>query len=102
MRSLILATLITVVSFSCQCDIEKKLQYGFCEGANRPLTIDEFVLEPYPLQVYSGAIVKLVLGITLHEPIPVGAQVSFKVVKDLLIDFPFPCLPFGDFNFGSC
>jgi hypothetical protein len=106
MRLLILATLITVASSSChcQCDIdefEKELQYGFCEGANQPLTIDEFVFDPYPLEVYNGAIIKLSLGITLHEPIPVGAQVSVRIVKDLLIDLPLPCLEFGDVHFGS-
>jgi hypothetical protein len=102
MKSLILATLIAVASSRhCSIDINKEFEYSFCEGADEPFTIDEFVFEPYPIKLHSDAIISLALGITLHEPIPVGATISFKVIKDLLIDIPFPCFDFEGFYFGS-
>jgi hypothetical protein len=100
MRLLILAALIAITS-SCQCDIERELEYGFCEGANQPLTIDELAVEPYPPELYSGAIIQLDLGITLHEPIPIGSTVSFEVVKGLLDGLPLPCIEYEEFKFGS-
>jgi hypothetical protein len=100
MRSLILSALIATVS-SSHISLNQELQYSFCEGADQPFTIDEFTVEPYPIEVYTGSIINLALGITLNEPIPVGATISIKTVKDLLIDMPVPCLDLGDFYFGS-
>jgi hypothetical protein len=79
----------------------KELQYGFCEGASRPFTIDEVVLEPYPLVIQSWAIYHLAVGIILNEPIPVGVTVTFKIIKLGLIDIPFPCILIGDIHYGS-
>jgi hypothetical protein len=102
MRSLIFSTLIAVTS-SSHCSIDREFQYGFCEGADQPFAIEEFSVEPYPIEVYNGAIINLDFGITLNEPIPAGATVSFKLVKKLIIDLPIPCYDFGDvgFSFGS-
>ena len=99
MRSLIFATLLAVVT--ARHAIVKELQYGFCAGAPEPFSIDEVVLEPYPVEVHSGATIHLAIGITLNEAIPVGSRASLKIVKDLLIDLPLPCIPIGDIHLGS-
>jgi hypothetical protein len=100
MRFLVLAALVAVAS--ARHAIVRELQYGFCEGAGQPFTIDEVILEPYPVEVHSGATIHLAIGITLNEAIPVGAQVSLKIVKDLpILDFPIPCIAIGDIHLGS-
>ena len=99
MRSLIFATLLAVVT--ARHAIVKELQYGFCAGAPEPFSIDEVVLEPYPVEVHSGATIHLAIGITLNEAIPVGSRASLKIVKDGLIDIPLPCVPVGDIHLGS-
>ncbi len=99
MKYLVLAALLAVAA-GRQIQV-KELQYGFCEGAAQPFTIDEVVLQPYPVVVETGAIIHLAIGITLNEPIPVGATATLKIVKDLLIDLPLPCIPIGDIHLGS-
>jgi hypothetical protein len=79
----------------------RDLQYGFCEGASQPFSIDEFVLEPYPVVLHTGAPLHVVLGITLFEPIPVGSTATLKVIKDGFLDIPIPCILFGDIHIGS-
>jgi hypothetical protein len=79
----------------------RELQYGFCEGANQPFSIDEVVLEPYPVVVESGANIHLGIGITLNEAIPVGSTATLKIVKLGLIDIPLPCILVGDIHLGS-
>jgi hypothetical protein len=79
----------------------RELQYGFCEGAYEPFSIDEFILEPYPLVMQSGATIHLAIGITLNLPIPVGSTTHLKIVKPGLIDLPMPCITIGDFEIGS-
>jgi hypothetical protein len=79
----------------------RELQYGFCEGSPQPFSIDEVVLEPYPVVVQTGATIHLAIGITLNEPIPVGATAKLKIVRDGLIDIPLPCLDIGDISIGS-
>ena len=99
MRSLLLASLLAVAT--ARHAIVKELQYGFCAGAGQPLSIDEVVVEPYPIEVHTGATIHLAIGITLNEAIPAGSRVSLKIVKDLLIDLPLPCIPIGDIHLGS-
>jgi hypothetical protein len=79
----------------------RELQYGFCEGANQPFTIDEVVLEPYPIVIETGAIIHLAIGVTLLEPIPVGSTVSVKVIRIGLFDIPLPCVDLENIHFGS-
>jgi hypothetical protein len=79
----------------------RELQYGFCAGAPEPFSIDEVVVEPYPVVVQTGATLHLAIGITLNEPIPVGATAKLKIIKDGFIDIPLPCLDVGDFSVGS-
>jgi hypothetical protein len=79
----------------------RELQYGFCEGASQPFSIDEFVLEPYPVVLHSNATIHVAIGINLFEAIPVGSSATLKVIKDGIIDIPVPCFPFGDMHIGS-
>ena len=79
----------------------RELQYGFCAGAPEPFSIDEVVVEPYPVVVHSGATLHLAIGITLNEPIPVGATAKLKIIRDGLIDIPLPCIDVGEVSVGS-
>ncbi len=79
----------------------RELQYGFCEGAKEPFSIDEVVLEPYPVVVKTNATIHLAIGITLNEPIPVGSTATLKIIKDGIIDIPLPCVPYEDIHLGS-
>jgi hypothetical protein len=99
MKSLFLAALLAVAA---NRRIQtKELQYDFCEGAGRPFTIDEMVVEPYPIVIQAGAILNVAIGLILNEPIPTGASLRLEIVKDLLIDFPFPCISYEEMHLGS-
>jgi hypothetical protein len=102
MKTFTLGALLAIAAAATGRQIRmKELQYGFCEGASRPFTIDEVVLEPYPIVAQSGAITHLGIGVTLNEPIPVGVTVTFRVINDPLVDLPLPCVPVGDSYYGS-
>jgi hypothetical protein len=79
----------------------RELQYGFCEGASQPFSIDEFVLEPYPVVLQTNATIHVAIGITLFEAIPVGSTASLTVIKKGLTDILIPCILFGDIYLGS-
>ncbi len=79
----------------------RELQYGFCAGAPEPFSIDEVVVEPYPVVVQTGATLHLAIGITLMDPIPVGATATLKIIKDGFIDIPLPCIDIGEVSVGS-
>ena len=99
MRSLVFLSIIALaVGRKIQT---RELQYGFCEGADQPFSIDEVVLEPYPLIVESGATIHLAIGITLNKPIPVGSTATLKIIKQGIIDIPLPCILIGDIHLGS-
>jgi hypothetical protein len=102
MLSLVLAALLAIASGAASRKIQtKELQYGFCEGASRPFTFDELVVEPYPIVLQSGTVLHVAIGLILNEPIPVGATVTVKMAREGLIHLPFPCIPIEDFYFGS-
>ncbi len=79
----------------------RELQYGFCEGAYEPFSIDEFILEPDPVVVESGATIHLAIGVTLNLPIPVGSTTTLKIVRDSFVDLPLACYDMGDISIGS-
>jgi hypothetical protein len=79
----------------------RELQYGFCEGAYEPFSIDEFVLEPDPVVLQDGATIHLAIGVTLNLPIPVGSTTTLKIVRDGIIDIPLPCYDLEDISIGS-
>jgi hypothetical protein len=96
MKSLLCLSLLPALASTARKLEVRELQYGFCEGSAQPFSIDEVVVEPYPIVVASGATIRVAVGITLNEPIPVGSTATLKVVKLGLIGLPLPCLPFDD------
>merc|ERR1711997_226669 len=55
-----------------------ELEVGFCDGANSDvLSLDNISVEPFPLVIATGEDITLNVQITLNEPIPAGATVSF-------------------------
>merc|ERR1712140_87381 len=57
----------------------KQLEYGFCEGAPQPLSIDELTVMPDPVELKTGATVTISATITLNEIVPTGSQVGCGV-----------------------
>jgi hypothetical protein len=102
MKTFTFAALLAIAAAATGRQIHtKELEYGFCEGASQPFTIDEVILEPYPIVVETGSVINTVVSITLNEPIPVGVTVSFKIIKDLPAGLPLPCVLLGDNYYGS-
>merc|ERR1711874_459619 len=78
-------------------------EYGFCEGANTSVgTIDNADVQPFPVQVHTGATVTISATLTLAATVPAGAKVALKIVKEGIIDLPIPCLEIEGLHIGSC
>merc|ERR1711915_409250 len=80
----------------------KALEYGFCAGASEPLTFQTFDIQPYPVEIATGATINIELVVDLLEVVPEGATVKLDIVKKGLIDIPFPCLEIEGLHLGSC
>merc|ERR1711997_50227 len=81
----------------------KQLEYGFCDGAPQPGTIDELTVMPDPVELHTGATVTISATLTLNEVVQTGSQVELKINKNLLgIDLPIPCLEIDGNHIGSC
>ncbi len=96
MKSLLCLSLLPALAAAARKLEARELQYGFCQGSAEPFSIEEVAVEPYPIVVASGATIRVAIGITLNEAIPVGSTATLKVVQLDLIDLPLPCLPFDD------
>ena len=80
----------------------KGLEYGFCEGAPQPGTIDELTVLPDPLELHTGATITISATLTLNEVVQTGSQVELSIKKNFLgIDVPIPCLEIEGNNVGS-
>merc|ERR1712141_6265 len=81
----------------------KQLEYGFCEGAPQPLSIDELSVMPDPLELPTGATVTISATLTLNEVVQTGSQVELSISKNFLgVDVPIPCLEIEGLHVGSC
>merc|ERR1712088_233416 len=81
----------------------KQLEYGFCEGAPQPLSIDELTVMPDPVELKTGATVTISATITLNEIVQTGSQVELSISKNFLgVPVPIPCLEINGLNIGSC
>merc|ERR1711936_466243 len=81
----------------------KQLEYGFCEGAPQPGSIDELTVLPDPLELHTGAMVTITAQLTLTEAIQSGSQVELSIKKNFLgIEIPIPCLEIEGAHIGSC
>ena len=62
-------------------------------------------MDPFPIQLHSGASLSILAQLTLNEPVPAGAKVSLNLKKEGLIPLPIPCLELegeeGPINVGS-
>jgi len=96
MKSLLCLSLLPALAAAARKLEARELQYGFCQGSPQPFSIDEVVVEPYPIVVASGATIRVAVGITLNEPIPVGSTATLKVAKPDIIDIPLPCITLPD------
>merc|ERR1712115_5578 len=89
--------LATVVLASAKNINVKQLEYGFCDGAPQPGTIDELTVLPDPVELKTGATV------TLNEIVQTGSQVELSISKNFLgVPVPIPCLEINELNIGSC
>ena len=64
-------------------------------------TIDNADVQPFPVQIHTGATVTISATLTLAATVPAGAKVALKIVKEGLIDLPIPCLEIEGLNIGS-
>ena len=111
----LLASLALVSAKSIKID---EIEYGFCgklqklkdcpmymilipEGAAQPGTIDEIVVEPFPIKLHTGESSSVLATLTLNEPVPVGARLKLDLKKEGLIPFPIPCLEIDGLHIGS-
>merc|ERR1712066_506351 len=95
-----LATVVLVSAKSIKID---QLEYGFCEGADTSVgTIDNVSVEPFPVEVKTGATITISASLTLSAVVPQGSTVSLKIVKEGIVDLPIPCLEIEGMNIGSC
>ena len=49
-------------------------------------------MNPFPIQLHSGASLSILAQLTLNEVVPAGAKVSLNLKKEGLIPLPIPCL----------
>merc|ERR1712079_550792 len=85
-----LATVVLVSAKSIKID---QLEYGFCEGADTSVgTIDAADVQPFPVEVKTGATVTISATLTLAATVQTGSTVSLNIIKEGLIDL----------HIGSC
>merc|ERR1711997_86198 len=85
-----LATVVLVSAKSIKID---QLEYGFCDGADTSVgTIDNVDVQPFPVEVKTGATITISATLTLSAVVQTGSTVSLNIVKEGLVDLPIPCL----------
>merc|ERR1711878_85202 len=95
-----LATIVLVSAKSIKID---QVEYGFCDGADTSVgTIDEIDVQPFPVEIKTGATVTISATLTLAATVPAGAKVALNIVKEGVVDLPIPCLEIEGLHIGSC
>merc|ERR1712064_26917 len=90
----LLVLLATAVLASAKNINVKQLEYGFCDGAPQPGTIDELTVMPDPIELRTGATVTISATLTLNEIVQTGSMVELALSKNLLgVPVPLPCTP---------
>jgi len=84
-----------------------EIDYGFCEGAAQPGSIDKVEVIPFPILLHTGESLSILAELTLNEVVPQGAKVSLEIVKEGDVELPIPCLEItasdGEIlHIGSC
>merc|ERR1712066_880508 len=95
-----LATVVLVSAKSIKID---QLEYGFCDGADTSVgTIDNVDVQPFPVEVKTGATITISATLTLSAGVQTGSTVSLNIVKEDFVDLPIPCLEIDGLHIGSC
>merc|ERR1711942_344700 len=95
-----LATIVLVSAKSIKID---QLEYGFCDGADTSVgSIDAADVQPFPVEVKTGATVTISATLTLSAVVQTGSTVSLNIVKEGIVDLPIPCLEIDGLHIGSC
>merc|ERR1711953_536357 len=95
-----LATIVLVSAKSIKID---QLEYGFCDGADTSVgSIDAADVQPFPVEIKTGASVTISATLTLNTAIPAGAKVALNIVKEGIVNLPIPCLEIEGLHIGSC
>merc|ERR1712033_135846 len=84
-----------------------EIDYGFCEGAAQPGTIDKVEVTPFPILLHTGEALTILAQLTLNEVVPAGAKVSLDIRKEGIPELPIPCLEITNeegelLHIGSC
>merc|ERR1712142_779230 len=84
-----------------------EIDYGFCEGAAQPGTIDKVEVTPFPISLHTGDSLTILAQLTLNEIVPQGAMVSLDIMKEGTLPLPIPCLEITNeegelLHIGSC
>merc|ERR1711881_348315 len=81
----LLVLLATVVLASAKNINVKQLEYGFCDGAPQPGTIDELTVMPDPIELRTGATVSISATLTLNEIVQTGSMGSLPLARTYLV-----------------
>ena len=78
------------------------MKYFHTEGADSSVgTIDVMDVQPFPVEVKTGATVTVSATLTLNTEVPAGAKVALNIVKEGIVDLPIPCLEIEGLHIGS-
>ena len=93
---------LLMLSRACQIFSKLILKYFHTEGADSSVgTIDVMDVQPFPVEVKTGATVTVSATLTLNTEVPAGAKVALNIVKEGLVDLPIPCLEIEGLHIGS-
>ena len=70
------------------------MKYLHTEGADTSVgSIEAADVQPFPVEVKTGATVTISTTINLAATVPAGAKIALNITKEGLVDLTFPCLP---------
>merc|ERR1712066_152736 len=85
-----LATIVLVSAKSIKID---QLEYGFCDGADTSVgSIDAADVQPFPVEVKTGASVTISATLTLNAVVQTGSTVSSTSLRRVSLICPFLAL----------
>ena len=76
-----LLLLLLLAGQRVSCQEEENLQYGFCEGAERPLYLAYINVQPWPVILSAGESLHILAHIYLNNTIREGSNVTLDITK---------------------
>ena len=64
-------------------------------------SIDAIDVQPFPVEIKTGATVTISATLSLLAEVPAGAKVALNIVKEGVVDLPLPCLEIDGLHVGS-